>query len=137
MQYPLELDLAPFMVKRHGPAIMYDLYGVLVHLGHSVHSGHYYCYIKGPNGLWYKMDDTVVSQVGLSDNRLHACISSAASLWPHAAFRSRESHLPSAPTAFPKRCTTLWSARGACWALLNHWQRSWCIVLMWDGVRDV
>ena len=72
MQYPLELDLAPFMVKRHGPAIMYDLYGVLVHLGHSVHSGHYYCYIKGPNGLWYKMDDTVVSQVGLSENRLHA-----------------------------------------------------------------
>eukprot|EP00891_Asterochloris_glomerata_P002359 jgi/Astpho2/2359/gw1.00044.92.1_t len=63
VQYPLELDLAPFMVKRHGPSIMYDLYGVLVHLGHSVHSGHYYCYIKGPNGLWYKMDDTVVSQV--------------------------------------------------------------------------
>lgn len=72
VQYPLELDLAPFMVKRHGPSIMYDLYGVLVHLGHSVHSGHYYCYIKGPNGLWYKMDDTVVSQVGLSDNGLHA-----------------------------------------------------------------
>ena len=42
---------------------MYELYGVLVHAGHSVHSGHYYCFVRGPNGIWHHMDDTRVSQV--------------------------------------------------------------------------
>lgn len=38
----------------------YDLYGVLVHLGHSVHSGHYYCFVRAGNGMWHKCDDTSV-----------------------------------------------------------------------------
>ncbi len=40
----------------------YDLFGVLVHLGHSVHSGHYYCFVRSPNGMWHKCDDTSVGQ---------------------------------------------------------------------------
>ncbi|KAF5837780.1 hypothetical protein DUNSADRAFT_3852 [Dunaliella salina] len=40
----------------------YDLYGVLVHLGHSVHSGHYYCFVRAGNGIWHKCDDTQVGQ---------------------------------------------------------------------------
>lgn len=42
---------------------MYDLYGVLVHQGHSVHAGHYYCFVRAGNGLWYQCDDTRVGQV--------------------------------------------------------------------------
>src|SRR5262249_35008492 len=45
---------------------MYSLYAVLVHAGHSVHSGHYYCFVKAANGLWFMMDDSSVRQVGLS-----------------------------------------------------------------------
>ncbi len=41
---------------------IYDLYGVLVHQGHSMHSGHYYCFVKAPNGVWNKMDDSTVGQ---------------------------------------------------------------------------
>ncbi len=41
---------------------VYDLYGVLVHQGHSMHSGHYYCFVKAPNGVWNKMDDSTVGQ---------------------------------------------------------------------------
>jgi ubiquitin carboxyl-terminal hydrolase 36/42 len=41
---------------------LYDLYGVLVHVGHSVHSGHYYCFVRAGNGLWHKCDDTSVGQ---------------------------------------------------------------------------
>ena len=44
--------------------LRYDLYAVLVHAGHSVHSGHYYCYVRGGNGMWYICDDAHVSQVG-------------------------------------------------------------------------
>ena len=41
----------------------YDLYGVLVHQGHSMHSGHYYCFVKAPNGMWNRCDDSTVGQV--------------------------------------------------------------------------
>jgi ubiquitin carboxyl-terminal hydrolase 36/42 len=41
--------------------VSYKLYGVLVHLGHTSHSGHYYSYVKGPNEVWYKADDQRVS----------------------------------------------------------------------------
>jgi ubiquitin carboxyl-terminal hydrolase 36/42 len=51
------------MSDSKGPSVKYQLYGVLVHSGPSVHSGHYYCYVKGPNGLWHRMDDDLVTQV--------------------------------------------------------------------------
>ena len=28
-----------------------------------MHSGHYYCFVKAPNGVWNKMDDSTVGQV--------------------------------------------------------------------------
>ena len=45
----------------------YKLYGVLVHLGYTSHSGHYYSYVRGPNDTWYKADDTRISVVQLRD----------------------------------------------------------------------
>jgi ubiquitin C-terminal hydrolase len=32
--------------------ISYKLYGVLVHLGYTSRSGHYYSYVRGPNNTW-------------------------------------------------------------------------------------
>jgi ubiquitin carboxyl-terminal hydrolase 36/42 len=57
--------------QQHGPhhhhghhqPLMYDLYAVLVHLGHSLHSGHYVCYVKAGNGIWHICDDHRVAQV--------------------------------------------------------------------------
>lgn len=55
------LDLSPFMSHRPATPALYDLYGVLVHQGHSMHSGHYYCFLKGAGGgEWHKFDDTRV-----------------------------------------------------------------------------
>ena len=58
------LDLSPFMSQRPKTPAIYDLFGVLVHQGHSMHSGHYFCYIKGAGGSggneWHKFDDTRV-----------------------------------------------------------------------------
>lgn len=45
----------------------YKLYGVLVHLGYTSHSGHYYSYVRGPNDVWYKADDQRVSVVQTRD----------------------------------------------------------------------
>ncbi len=42
----------------------YDLYGVLVHIGHTVHTGHYYCFVRAGNNAWHKCDDTQVGVCG-------------------------------------------------------------------------
>ena len=63
VEFGTELDMGPFMSNRRGPPQPYSLYGVLVHSGHSVHSGHYFAFVKAPNGLWHQLDDNHVSQV--------------------------------------------------------------------------
>jgi ubiquitin carboxyl-terminal hydrolase 36/42 len=38
----------------------YELYAVLVHRGSEIWSGHYYCYVKNSNNMWYLMNDETV-----------------------------------------------------------------------------
>lgn len=40
--------------------LKYSLYGVLVHSGSSTHSGHYFCYVRTSNNMWYTLDDNRV-----------------------------------------------------------------------------
>eukprot|EP00890_Picochlorum_soloecismus_P001898 jgi/Picsp_1/2709/NSC_00938-R1_protein len=55
------LDLSPFLSHKTRQPMLYDLYGILVHQGYSMHSGHYYCFLKGTGGgEWHKFDDTRV-----------------------------------------------------------------------------
>ncbi|NXJ85671.1 UBP42 hydrolase, partial [Trogon melanurus] len=54
------LDLCPYTSQTAGEPLCYALYAVLVHSGDSCSEGHYFCYTKASNGLWYKMDDTSV-----------------------------------------------------------------------------
>ena len=62
------LDMAPYTTDGHAhgdatPPRPYELYAVLVHEGGSLHSGHYYAYVKPPSGVWHQMDDEKVRQV--------------------------------------------------------------------------
>ena len=63
VDFDTRLDLSPYMSDRRGEAQQYELFGVLVHAGHSVHSGHYYCFVRAANGLWHQCDDHQVKQV--------------------------------------------------------------------------
>ncbi|XP_040468147.1 ubiquitin carboxyl-terminal hydrolase 42-like [Falco naumanni] len=63
--YPLYLDLGPYMSQAAGEPLHYALYAVLVHSGESCHEGHFFCYIKASNALWYQTDDTSVTCCGL------------------------------------------------------------------------
>jgi len=47
-------------------SLNYRLYAVLVHVGSSMHSGHYYSYVRSPNNRWYKADDTSMTQCDLN-----------------------------------------------------------------------
>ncbi|KAK2502945.1 hypothetical protein MC885_020590 [Smutsia gigantea] len=61
VKYPEYLDIRPYMSQSNGEPIIYVLYAVLVHSGFNCHAGHYFCYIKASNGLWYQMNDSTVS----------------------------------------------------------------------------
>ncbi|KFV41998.1 Ubiquitin carboxyl-terminal hydrolase 42, partial [Tyto alba] len=60
VEYPECLDLRPYTSQAAGEPLLYCLYAVLVHSSDSYNEGHYYCYTKASNGLWYKMDDMSV-----------------------------------------------------------------------------
>ncbi|KAM7074665.1 ubiquitin carboxyl-terminal hydrolase 42-like [Ciconia maguari] len=65
VKYPEYLDLRPYASQTAGEPLLYALYAVLVHHGGSCCAGHYFCYTKASNGLWYKMNDTSVDGCGI------------------------------------------------------------------------
>ncbi|NWZ60663.1 UBP42 hydrolase, partial [Haliaeetus albicilla] len=66
VKYPSCLDLRPYMSQPDGESLFYSLYAVLVHSGNGCHSGHYFCYTKASNGLWYEMNDSSVDHCDIS-----------------------------------------------------------------------
>ncbi|KAL7123635.1 hypothetical protein ACP275_01G118000 [Erythranthe tilingii] len=60
--FPLELDLLPFIDsgKTNDADLKYVLYAVIVHIGSTPTSGHYYCFIRLSPNVWCKFDDSRV-----------------------------------------------------------------------------
>ena len=75
VEFTLSLDLAPYSAFRllagtagGGDRLVcsrYDLVGVLVHQGGSVHSGHYYAYVRDSSGRWSCANDETVYRVSM------------------------------------------------------------------------
>ena len=58
-----ELNLSKFIENKES-GYMYNLIGVITHLGESSMSGHFIAYCKDPiNGKWYKYNDAIVDEV--------------------------------------------------------------------------
>ncbi|CAF3760518.1 unnamed protein product [Rotaria socialis] len=68
VRYPEYLNVKSYMSEENAndPSLNYRLYAVLVHVGLSMHSGHYYSYVRSPNNRWYKADDTTMTQCDLN-----------------------------------------------------------------------
>lgn len=66
ISYPEILNLRPYMSESKGDPINYKLFAVLVHLGSTSNSGHYFCYVRNSNQNWYLMDDARVSSTSLN-----------------------------------------------------------------------
>jgi ubiquitin carboxyl-terminal hydrolase 36/42 len=60
IQYRNTLDLSRFVSETSFVPVDYELHAVLVHSGVSCSSGHYYCFVKAPNGKWLKIDNATV-----------------------------------------------------------------------------
>ncbi|KAF9427307.1 Ubiquitin carboxyl-terminal hydrolase 36, partial [Podila epigama] len=66
IKFETKLDLSLAMAASKRPSeLNYSLYAVVVHTGNTCQSGHYICYIKSSNGIWYSMNDTTVAVVSL------------------------------------------------------------------------
>ncbi|RLV99279.1 hypothetical protein DV515_00010031, partial [Chloebia gouldiae] len=60
VEYPEYLDLRPYMSDTAGEPLLCSLYAIVVHSGDTCLEGHFLCYAKASNGLWYKLDDESV-----------------------------------------------------------------------------
>ncbi|XP_066420363.1 ubiquitin carboxyl-terminal hydrolase 42-like [Molothrus aeneus] len=95
VEYPEYLDLRPYTSDPAGEPILYSLYAVVVHTGHTCLGGHFFCYTKvksdfppdreelscagtlpfpcrdgclplqASNGQWYKMNDVSVDSCAI------------------------------------------------------------------------
>ncbi|KAI7989781.1 Ubiquitin carboxyl-terminal hydrolase 20 [Camellia lanceoleosa] len=65
VEFPLELDLLPYTGgdQNNDVELKYNLYAVVVHIGFSSTSGHYYCFIRSAPDAWYRLDDSKVTTV--------------------------------------------------------------------------
>ncbi|XP_021718867.1 ubiquitin carboxyl-terminal hydrolase 15-like [Chenopodium quinoa] len=66
--FPEMLDMVPFMTGSNDCPLLYMLYGVVVHVDtlNASFSGHYVSYVKDLQENWYRIDDTVVHPVSMS-----------------------------------------------------------------------
>ncbi|KAJ9141194.1 hypothetical protein P3X46_031762 [Hevea brasiliensis] len=63
VSFDRSLDMKPFVSGSYEGDLKYSLYGVLVHFGHSTHSGHYVCFVRTSSGIWYLLNDNEVRPV--------------------------------------------------------------------------
>ena len=56
------INIRPYMEVQTGPAVVYELYAVVVYTG-----GHYYADCKAPSGQWNNCDDGFVRQMSLNE----------------------------------------------------------------------
>ncbi|XVE63255.1 hypothetical protein DITRI_Ditri07aG0005300 [Diplodiscus trichospermus] len=67
--FPELLDMVPFMTGTGDIPPLYMLYAVVVHLDtlNASFSGHYVSYVKDLQGNWFRIDDTEVHPVSMSE----------------------------------------------------------------------
>ncbi|KAJ7213735.1 hypothetical protein O6H91_11G033200 [Diphasiastrum complanatum] len=65
--FPEVLDMSPYMSGKGDDSPLYRLYAVVVHVDmlNASFFGHYVCYVKDMDGVWYKIDDSKVKEVDL------------------------------------------------------------------------
>jgi ubiquitin C-terminal hydrolase len=55
VRFGFDLDLSVACINEEDG--LFELFAVIVHDGPQIHRGHYMCYVKCGNGIWYLVDD--------------------------------------------------------------------------------
>uniref|UniRef100_A0A5B7AVI3 Ubiquitin carboxyl-terminal hydrolase n=1 Tax=Davidia involucrata TaxID=16924 RepID=A0A5B7AVI3_DAVIN len=65
VKFPLELDLLPYTDSSQNDNVdlKYSLHAIVVHIGFSSTSGHYYCFVRSAPDIWHRLDDSKVTRV--------------------------------------------------------------------------
>ena len=64
LNFGLKLDITNYVIQKEKPKIIYNLYGVITHLGESGPNAHFVASCKSPiDGNWYRYNDALVSPI--------------------------------------------------------------------------
>ena len=64
MDFQMTIDITDFVIQKDNQRNIYNLYGVITHLGKSGPDAHFVATCKSPvNGKWYRYNDAIVDQV--------------------------------------------------------------------------
>ncbi|THG21925.1 hypothetical protein TEA_009197 [Camellia sinensis var. sinensis] len=69
VEFPLELDLLPYTGgdRNNDVELKYNLYAVVVHIGFSSTSSHYYCFIRSAPDAWYRLNDSKECEISMGN----------------------------------------------------------------------
>ena len=58
------IDITQFVLQKDSPKIIYNLYGVITHIGQSGPNAHFVASCKSPiNNKWYRYNDALVNEI--------------------------------------------------------------------------
>ena len=64
MDFRITIDITSYVIQKDKPRIMYNLYGVITHLGESGPNAHFVAACKSPvDGNWYRYNDAKVDPI--------------------------------------------------------------------------
>ena len=64
MDFQTTIDITKYVIQKDKPMIIYNLYGVITHLGQSGPNAHFVATCKSPvDGIWYRYNDAIVEPI--------------------------------------------------------------------------
>ena len=72
LDFPETIDITQFVLQPDKPRMIYNLYGVITHIGQSGPNAHFVASCKSPiNNKWYRFNDAFVSPVTDFQKEIH------------------------------------------------------------------
>ncbi|KAJ7172374.1 hypothetical protein C8R46DRAFT_1348809 [Mycena filopes] len=62
VQFPTTLDVGEYLAASPGSPVLYDLFGIVFHIGASTASGHYFACVQ-KNATWHRYNDDMVEEI--------------------------------------------------------------------------
>ena len=64
MDFKETIDISNYVIQKENPRIIYNLYGVITHIGESGPNAHFVASCKSPvDGKWYRYNDAIVTPI--------------------------------------------------------------------------